>query len=875
MSTVVSKTVNFKLNGKDVSAPEGTVIIEAAKQHGVEVTNLCYNRKLKPFAACRTCMVEMKTDGKKELVYSCTQPVAEGIEVSTNTEETNRYNKANVEMLLVEHPLDCPICDKSGVCPLQDNTEALQLFDGRFEIQRRNEPSIKSNPIIEFYLNRCIICGLCVRACDEIQGVQALDFHKRGMKTTIGTANEEPLDCEFCGQCITVCPTGALLDMTSENRGLAALFTNTQSVCNYCSWGCTVKLETKKGKLIRIEADEGYDVGINEGNLCAKGRFGHGIEHNVERIKNPLLNHGGTFKEVSWEEAIKTIAERIQSTLNRSGPESLAGIGGEKLTNEENYLFQKLFRGYFGSNQVTNLANLRAPYVNRFMVDCFENGIHSKPVTELEKADVVLIFNSDLPSEYPVAGNSIRKGAVFTGTDILIANPRNVVFNNEAGVDIRMNYTFGADLAVANRLSRIMLDNKLVDKTKAKSAVPNFDEWEKSLAPYTADEAAKLTGLSDDILTRAAKRFAREADRFILIGNDILDTGQGEDILNALLNLSILVHAGGQGSVSIFPPREHCNSQGVNDMGCTPDYLPGYRSAKDSTALAALAKEWGLNSLSFGDDNPARELWDNCVNGNFKFLYIAGEDPVGSYYKGSQAKAALNATPFLVVQDVFMTETAKMADIVLPTVTFAEKEGTCTNMSRHVQKISPAIPPQGNSKTDLDIFFDLANALGKPFGYSSVQEIQEEIARTAAVYKGTFPGSRSKQWTPEDFESKPGFRICGPFAKPASKKDYTFKLLTNNHMFHIGNYSQYAKALVDVGPDCVAEINPKDAEGLNLESGDRIVIESESHKVEVPVNVSAVAARGMVYVPKNWAEVQVNLLRNGEEGLVSIKVAKA
>ena len=478
MSTVVKKTVHFKINGEEASAPEGTVIIEVAKQHGVEITNLCYNRKLKPFAACRTCMVDIRTpEGKKELVYSCTQPVAEGIEIFTSTEETDRYNGACLEMLLVEHPLDCPICDKSGVCPLQDNTEALQLANGRFEIQRRNEPSDKSNPLIEFYLNRCIMCGLCVRACDEIQGVQALDFHERGMKTTIGTANQEPLDCEFCGQCITVCPTGALMDMSSQERGLAALFKTNHSICGYCSWGCTVQIETKKNKVARFVGDETNDLGINEGNLCAKGRFGHGIVHNENRIKSPLMNVGGTFKEVSWDEAIQTIVDRVQATINRSGPETVAGIGGEKLTNEENYLFQKLFRGLYGSNQITNLANMRAPYVNRFMVRCFENGINSKPVTEMEKSDVIFVFNSDLPSEYPVGGNSARKGAIFTGTDIIIANPRKVILKNEANIDIRLNFTLGSDSAVVNRISRILIDQGIVDTKKSSLLFQIMMNW--------------------------------------------------------------------------------------------------------------------------------------------------------------------------------------------------------------------------------------------------------------------------------------------------------------------------------------------------------------------------------------------------------------
>ncbi len=857
MSTVTKKACNIKINGKEISVSEGTVILEACNKNEVPVSNLCYNRKLVPFAACRTCMVEIVVDGKKELVYSCTQPVADGMEVRTGTEETNRYNKACLEMLLVEHPLDCPICDKSGVCPLQDNTDMLQLFDGRFEIQRRNEPSIKTNPIIEFYLNRCIMCGLCVRACDEIQGVQALDFHKRGMAVSIGTANDEPLDCEFCGQCITVCPTGALMDMTSGARGLAALFTNTHTTCNYCSWGCTIELQSKKGQVIRIEADEGYDVGINEGNLCAKGRLGHGIIHNDQRIESPLMNVGGNYKEVTWEEALETIADRMQTTANKSGPDSLAGIGSEKLTNEESFLFQKLFRG-LGSNHVTNLANLRAPYVNSFMLNCFENGIASQPITKLQEADVVLIFNSDLPSEYPVGGNSIRFGTIFSDTDLLIANPRKVVFDSRAKIDVRMTYKHGSDLAVASRLSRIMIDKKLVDTGKVQSAIPNYKEWVKSLAPYTAKEVEQTTGLPDDVLTRAAERFARDADRFVIVGNDILDTNQGEEILNALLNLCTLVQYGSTGSVSIYPPREHCNSQGVNDMGCTQEFLPGYQPVKDSSAS--------------GDT----DLFQNCIDGKLKFLFIAGEDPLQSYYKPQLVKEALRTVPFLVVTDVFMTDTARMADLVLPSSTFAEKDGTYTNMSRHVQRVAAAVIPQGLSKPDFDILIELASALGKPFQNTDIASVQQEIENVAPVYKGVFPGDKSVQWKPNSANTNPRFHTNSTSVEQNKVAEgYPFTLQTNNHMFHIGSYSQYAKALVDIGPECIAELHPDDAKGLGISTGDNIVVESPEGKVEVKIKTSKVTSRGMLYIPKNWTKVPVNALRNGEEGLINVKISKA
>ena len=531
------------------------------------------------------------------------------------------------------------------------------------------------------------------------------------------------------------------------------------------------------------------------------------------------MNMGGNFQEVTWEEALQTIADRMQTTVNRSGPDSLAGIASEKLTNEENYLFQKLFRSLLGSNQITNLTNIRAPYLNQFMLNCFENGITSKPITKLQEADVVLVFNSDLPSEYPVGGNSIRFGTIFNNTDLLIANPRKVVFESNAKVDVRMIYKHGSDLAVASRLSRIIIDNNLVDIKKAQSAIPNYNEWIQSLAEYTAQSVEQTTGLPDDVLTRAAERFASDADRFVIVGNDILDTGQGEAVLNSLLNLCILVQHGSTGSTSIYPPREHCNSQGVNDMGCTPEFLPGYQSINDSTALEKLTNEWGPLSLS--NSNLAGDLFDNCINGALKFLYIAGEDPVQSYFKPQLVKEALRTVPFLVVTDVFMTDTARMADLILPASTFAEKEGSYTNMSRHVQRVAPAVIPQGTSKPDFDILIELAESLGKPFKNTDTASVQQEISTVTPFYKNVFPGGESTQWTLDSANTNPKFHNNLNSAKQNGKPEgFPFTLQTSNHMFHIGSYTQHSKALVEIGPECIAELHPEDAKSLGISTGD-------------------------------------------------------
>jgi len=332
-------------------------------------------------------------------------------------------------------------------------------------------------------------------------------------------------------------------------------------------------------------------------------------------------------------------------------------------------------------------------------------------------------------------------------------------------MEVRMTYKPESDAAVANRISRILIEKNFIDTSKAKQSLPNYDAFVQSLAKYTSQYTEETTGVSDATLIQAAERLGRNADRFILIGNDIIETGQGEAILSALLNLSLLLHLGGEGSVNIYPPREHCNSQGVNDMGMVPETLPGYQP----------------NNLN--QKNLVADLWKNCSQGAIKMLLIAGENPCHSGKLASIVKDGLQTVPFLVVQDMYMTETASMADIILPTCSYAEKEGTFTNMSRHVQRVAPAVLPEGQARPDSDIFGDLAQALGKPFNHTSMRELQKEIENAAPNYKGTFPGKKSAQWIPTESGSQPEFAIVEEEAIETPSQDYPMKLITNNHMF--------------------------------------------------------------------------------------------
>jgi len=442
-------------------------------------------------------------------------------------------------------------------------------------------------------------------------------------------------------------------------------------------------------------------------------------------------------------------------------------------------------------------------------------------------------------------------------------------------VEVRMTYKPETDAVVANRISRILIDNQLIDTAKAREALPNYGDFVNSLSKYTAEHAKKATGVEDSVLVQAAERLGRNADRFILIGNDIIDTGQGEAILNALLNLSLLLHHGGEGSVNIYPPREHCNSQGVNDMGMVPEYLPGYRTITDAKAISTLATAWSTGKLdNLNQKNLVADLWENCSKGLIKMLYIAGENPCHSGNRASVVKDGLRTVPFLVVQDMYMTETANLADIVLPTCSYAEKEGTFTNMTRHVQRVAPGVLPEGQARPDFEIFSDLAQALDKPFTHTSVRDVQKEIERAAPSYQGMFPGKKSAQWAPVESGHKPEFAITEDAAPEEAPQGYPMKLIANNHMFHIGSYTHYAKALVDIGPDCVAEISPEDSSKMEIKSGDVIRIKSETDFMDIPVAVTDRTTPGVVYVPKNWVDVPVNKLRNGNRGLIPVRINK-
>ncbi|MDO8142375.1 MAG: molybdopterin-dependent oxidoreductase, partial [Candidatus Brocadiales bacterium] len=567
--------IHLTIDDKPIVSKEGTNIFQAALDNGIYIPGLCYHPKLSQFGGCRLCMVEV-TERRTGHRFACAHPVSEGMTVKVNTPKVIRYRKSVMEYLLAHHPLDCPTCDKAGECGLQDVTHELNLFPGRFKTVRMDEPMIRDNPLLELNRNRCILCGRCVSACKEIEGLGAIDFQNRGIKTVVGTAFNRPLACSFCGGCVAVCPTGAWQDRTLGFHGRSWEFSKVPTICPYCSVGCTVILNTKMESVRRITSDD-Y-LGINEGNLCIKGRFGHEFIHSPERIKTPLIRKNGELYPASWDEAIEYVAKRFQQIINEHGGAAIGGIGSEKGTNEDNYLFQKFCRSVLGTNNIDNISNIKSPALNGLIYESVTNGMTSASLKEIEHANTLFFIGADMTEAHPVAGSMARKAIRLNNANLIIANERGVQFNSIAKNDIRLQYALGSQIILINALIKVIIDEKLVDLKKVETSTSGLDKLRSLLDRFNKEEASKITGVTQEAIRNAALLLTKPGNCCIVCGKDIEESPLGEDAIRALMNLCALINPAysgdaSSGKVSLFFSRSHNNSQGVNDMGVVPGFF--------------------------------------------------------------------------------------------------------------------------------------------------------------------------------------------------------------------------------------------------------------------------------------------------------------
>jgi len=659
------RTLKLTVDGTVVEVPPGATILDAANAAGSRVPTLCHDNKLHPFGACRICLVEVEGTPRK-FTPSCTTPAADNMVVRTTSPELIDIRRTVLELLLIKHPLDCPVCDKAGSCGLQDLVHEYGLAKPRFDAEKGYLPADYQSAVIERHISRCILCGKCVRICEEQNGVSEWVFTRRGTKARISTDFDRPLNCEFCGECVEICPVGALTTKQFTYRGRTWNMESVPSVCNYCGNGCRIQYQSRLGRIIRVKsAARNY--------LCGKGRFGWDAVHHPDRLATPLVRVGSELVPATWDDALSMIVTNLNVIRNKHGADSIGGLGSVRTTNEELYLFQKFFRGTVGTNNVDLLARLKVP---RGLNTAFFSG----EVSKIGDHDVVLVLEGDVGEINPLTGIEIVR-------------------------------------AVNRHFRKIILVKNGVNKfTRLASALLEHGSLEEALE----DLLPALQGGKGTPAARRTAEILKEAESVAVIIPARL-SGRAYVQIGKLLPLLK--------GVTTYPVVRRSNVQGALDMGVLPGYYPGYRKVEPE-ATSRLAAAWNT-MLPDGPGLNALEMLAGVAAGKIASLYVMGDDPVGS---DSGLRQVFEKLEFLVVQDIFLTETAKLANVVLPACSIAEKSGTLTSLERRLQEVRRAEEPHGDSKPDWEIIQAVAKKMGSAMHYASVDDIRGEIRAAVPLY---------------------------------------------------------------------------------------------------------------------------------------------
>jgi len=659
------KMVTLTIDGVQVSVPPGTMILDAAARAGIKIPTLCNNKRLMPYGACRMCVVQQK--GRRGFLMACFNPVRNGMEILTSTPEIIKSRRIQLQLILISHPLDCPVCDAGGWCDLQNLVYEYGVADNPFKGEKTDLPVDHVSPFIERYPNRCILCGMCVRICDEVVGASELSFVNRGMKTRITTDLDRPLNCEFCGQCVSVCPVGALNDRILLHKARVWDLKETQTVCAYCGVGCTLLVGTKDHKIMRVRADE--DLGLNQGNLCVKGRFGWEYIHSPKRLASPLIRKDGDLVQATWDEALALVARRLTEIRAEMGGVVLAGLASPRLTNEELYLFQKFCRGVLGTNHIDHAGGYSYA-AHLALRDSLGYAASTNSINEIRKADVILALRSDLSETHPVIKSEVVLATKRRKAKLVIVNSRDIYLKKFSALSLRVKP--GSEVTLVNGMMAVILKEGLAGEDFLQSRTEGLEALKTALKSVSPQKVEAQTGVPAENLAEAARLFAKAQNGVILISVGQNSGKEDPALVQAAANLALLTGKIGKESCGIFVLGEKNNAQGALDMGVAPGLLPGYADMRDPAVRSRFEKAWNL-TLPDQEGMGALAILQGIEEGKIKGLYLAGENPVVTYPDSARTEKALASLDFLVVQDCFLTETASLAQVVLPAGTFAEK----------------------------------------------------------------------------------------------------------------------------------------------------------------------------------------------------------
>ncbi|CAN7220812.1 formate dehydrogenase subunit alpha [Massilia sp. LjRoot122] len=882
-------TVSFELNGRTVHALAHESLIEVAAREGIEVPRLCYKEGMEAVGNCRSCMVEI--DGERVLAPSCCRHPAAGMKVRTDSPRALAAQKMVLELLQA----DMPEAEYTRRNEVDLWAEKLGVGKPRFAATRRQPQRDVSHAAITVNLDACIQCTRCVRACRDEQVNDVIGLAFRGQDTKIVFDQDDPMGastCVACGECVQACPTGAL--MPAREVALHIPDKQVESVCPYCGVGCQLTYNVKDNKILYVE---GRDGPANQGRLCVKGRYGFDYAHHPHRLTKPLIRRAGmpktgdftmdptrvleVFREASWEEALALAGGKLAAIRDTHGGAALAGFGSAKGSNEEAYLFQKLVRTGFGTNNVDHCTRLCHASSVSALLEGIGSGAVSNPVMDVIRAEVIVIIGANPTVNHPVAATWI-KNAVKAGAKLVVLDPRRSELARHA--HRYLQFKPDTDVALLNAMMHVIVTEGLVDQAFIASRTIGYAELEQNVAEYSPEAMAPICGIDAETIRYVARLYASSKGSMILWGMGVSQHVHGTDNARCLIALSLMTGQIGRPGTGLHPLRGQNNVQGASDAGLIPMMLPDYQRVDNPAARAKFEAAWGA-TLEPKPGLTVVEIMDAIDAGQVRGMYIMGENPAMSDPDANHARAALAALEHLVVQDIFLTETAYLADVILPASAFPEKTGTFTNTDRLVQLGRQAIDPPGEAKQDLWIIQQMAKQLGLPWNYAHVSEVFDEMRRTmasiggitwerleregAVVYPCMNEGDQGQPVVFTELFPREGgkARFVPADIIPADERpdaDYPMVLITGRQLehWHTGSMTRRATVLDAIEPDPVALVHPLDLERMGIQPGQAITIASRRGEVVLYARADDSSPVGAIFVPFCYYEAAINRLTN-------------
>jgi formate dehydrogenase major subunit len=879
------KMVTLTIDGNQITVPEGTSIMRAAMEMGTEIPKLCATDMVEAWGSCRMCLVEI--EGRAGTPASCTTPVAPGIKVKTQTQRLKEIRKGVMELYISDHPLDCLTCAANGDCELQDMAGAVGLREVRYGYEGDNHLGLDkdtSNPYFTFDTSKCIVCSRCVRACEEVQGTFALTISGRGFESRVSAGMSENFfdsECVSCGACVQACPTATLTENKVIEIGQPEH--SVVTTCAYCGVGCAFKAEMRGEEVVRMVPYK--DGKANRGHSCVKGRFAWGYATHKERILKPMIRSKITdpWREVSWEEAIAYTAsefKRLQSTYGRA---SIGGITSSRCTNEETYLVQKLIRGGFGNNNVDTCARVCHSPTGYGLGQAFGTSAGTQDFDSVEESDVIVVIGANPTDGHPVFGSRMKK-RLREGARLIVIDPRktDIVRTPHVEADYHLPLLPGTNVAVLTALAHVIVTEGLVDETfvRERCDLEEFQAWASFVAdPRHSPEATeKYTGVPSADLRGAARLYATGGNGAIYYGLGVTEHSQGSTTVMAIANLAMATGNLGRRGVGVNPLRGQNNVQGSCDMGSFPHELPGYRHIANDGVRTMFEEFWGVQL----DNEPGLRIpnmLDAAVEGTFRGLYVQGEDIVQSDPDTKHVTAGLAAMECVVVQDLFLNETANYAHVFLPGSSFLEKDGTFTNAERRIQRVRKVMSPKAGY-ADWQVTLLIADAMGFAMSYDHPSQIMDEIARLTPSFAGVsydkLETDGSVQWpcnesvpdgTPimhiDHFVRGKGRFMVTEYIPTDERTGSRYPLLLTTgrilSQYNVGAQTRRTENSMWHEEDLL-EIHPHDAEQRGIRDRDWVRLESRSGSTSLRATITERVAPGVIYTTFHHPTTQANVI---------------